>query len=352
MKNINVGIIGAGGISNCHTQAYKKLDNVKVLAVCDIDEERAKKYAEKYDIPYVFTDYRQMLKMDELDAVSVTTWNNGHAPISIAALSAGKNVLCEKPLAMNAAEAQQMVAASNKAGKLLMVGFVRRFERNVKYLKSSIESGRFGKIYYVKGGYIRKWGNPGGWFSDKKRSGGGPVIDLGVHVIDLVRYITGKPKAVSVFASTFNCLGMKPEIKGMTKYCSEDYDEYNDVEDGAVALIKFDNGMTLSFETSWVLNCKENHNYLDIYGDKAGAQMEPALEFYEERDDYFVDVKPRIEPRSDMFQEAFEQEIAHFVDCIANETPCINSGADGVEIMKILDAIYESSRSGHEAIIK
>lgn len=352
MKYLNVGIIGAGGISECHTEGYKNIGNVKVTAVCDINEQRAKAYAKKYDIPHVFTDYREMLKMDELDAVSVTTWNNGHAPISIAALKAGKHVLCEKPLAMNAMEAQQMVDTAKETGKLLMVGFVRRFEDNVKYLKKSIESGRLGRVYYVKAGYIRKWGNPGGWFSDKKRSGGGPVIDLGVHVIDLVRYINGKPKAVSVMASTFNYLGMKPDIKGISKYCSQDYDEYNDVEDAAAAIIKFDNGMTLSFETSWVLFTKNSNNYLNIYGDKAGAQLEPTFEFYEEKDDYLVDDKPFIEPEKNKFQHIFNEEISHFVDCIVNKTSCTNTGEDGVEIMKILDAIYESARTGHEVVIK
>lgn len=352
MKNINVGIIGAGGISECHTEGYKKLDNVKVIAVCDINEERAKKYAKKYDIPYIFTDYEEMLKMNELDAVSVATWNNGHAPISIAALKAGKHVICEKPLAMNALEAQQMVDTAKIMERLLMVGFVRRFESNVKYLKDYIEKGNLGKVYYAKAGYMRKWGNPGGWFSDKKKSGGGPVIDLGVHVIDLIRYINGKPKAVSVSASTFNYVGMKPNIKGLNKYCSQDYDEFNDVEDAATALIKFDNGMTLSFETSWVMHSKGSNNYLNIYGEKAGASMEPTLEFYEEKDDYFIDVKPSIEQRKDVFQQSFNEEIKHFIDCIANNTPCINTGEDGVEIMKILDAIYESSKSGHEVLIK
>jgi len=352
MECLKVGIIGAGGISECHTAAYKNTGNVKVVAVCDIDGQRAKAYAEKYDIPHVFTDYEEMLKMDELDAVSVTTWNNGHAPISIAALKGGKHVLCEKPLAMNAVEAQQMVDTAKEKGKLLMVGFVRRFEDNVKYLKSSIESGYFGKVYYVKTGYIRKWGNPGGWFSDRKRSGGGPVIDLGVHVIDLVRYINGKPKAVSVMASTFNYLGMKPNVKGISKYCSQDYAEYSDVEDAATAIIKFDNGMTLSFETSWVLHTKSPHNYLDMYGERAGAQLEPVLEFYEEKDDYLVETRPLIEAQENKFQHIFNEEIKHFVDCVVNKTPCINTGEDGVEIMKIIDAIYESSRTGHEVIIK
>ncbi|NLL70433.1 MAG: Gfo/Idh/MocA family oxidoreductase [Epulopiscium sp.] len=355
MKTLNVGIIGAGSISNFHMEGYKVLPNVNVIAVCDINEERAKAYAKKHDIPHVFTDYNEMLKLEELEAVSVTTWNNGHAPISIAALNAGKHVLCEKPLAMNAQEAQQMVDAAKANDKILMVGFVRRFEEKANLLREAVESGDLGKVYYAKTGYVRKWGNPGGWFADKKRSGGGPVIDLGVHVIDLVRYITGKPKAVSVSASTFHDLGMKPNIKGLGKYFSEDHDEnnpYNDVEDAATALIKFDNGMTLFFETSWVLHVKQPHNYVNLFGDKAGAQMEPELEFYEERNDYFTETKPIIQAGSDHMDNIFVREIKHFVECVLEGIPCRNPGEDGVEIMKILDAIYESAETGKEVIIK
>lgn len=352
MKNINVGIIGAGNISTFHTEAYMKLNNVTIIAVCDINEERANKYARKYNIPQVFTSYNEMLKLPNLDAVSVTTWNNAHAEITIAALKAGKNVLCEKPLAMNATQAEEMVEVAKKSGKLLMVGFVRRFEENVNYLKSAIENGELGKIYYAKTGYIRKWGNPGGWFSDKKRSGGGPVIDLGVHVIDLIRYVTGKPKAISVSASTFNYLGAKPNIKGLSKYTSEDPSIINDVEDAATAFIKFDNGMTLTFETSWVLHTKDNHNYLEVYGDKAGVQMEPVLEFYSEKDNYFIESKPVIDKSLNSFNNIFDKEVAHYVDCVVNGTECRNSAEDGLEIMKILDAIYESAKLGHEVILK
>lgn len=352
MEKLKVAIIGTGSISSLHTAAYKRLPNVDIIAVCDLNRERAEEYAKKYDVPNVFTDYNEMLKLEEIDAVSVTTWNNGHAPASIAALKAGKHVLCEKPLAMNAKEAQEMVEAAKASGKLLMVGFVRRFGENARMLKESVEKGELGNIYYAKTGCIRRWGNPGGWFSDKKRSGGGPVIDLGVHIIDLIRFLTGKPKAVSVTASTFNLLGMKPEVKGINKYYSVDYDEYNDVEDAAAALIKFDNGLTLFFETSWTLNTKQDKLYLNLFGDKAGAQMEPLIEFYEEKNCYFTNVAPVLNAGNSSFEHNFNEEIKHFVDCIVNGTECLNPGEDGVELMKILDAIYESARTGHEVIIK
>lgn len=352
MKKIKVGIIGTGSISNFHTTSYQTLDNVEIVAVCDINKERAEEYSKKYNIPNVFTDYNEMLKMKEIDAVSVTTWNNGHGPVTIASLNAGKHVLCEKPLALNAGEAEEMVKAAEKNNKLLMVGFVRRFGENTKIVKEAIDKGELGNIYYAKTGCIRRWGNPGGWFSDKSRSGGGPVIDLGVHMIDLVRYLTGKPKAVSVTASTFNHLGMKPEIKGINKYYSADYSTFNDVEDCATALIKFDNGLTLFFETSWVLHTKKDELYLNVFGDKAGAQMEPAIEFYESKNNYFTDAAPVVDPAKFSFEYNFQEEIKHFIDCVENGTPCLNPGEDGVELMKILDAIYESSKTGHEVIIK
>jgi Predicted dehydrogenases and related proteins len=352
MKKIKVAIIGTGSISNLHMIGYKDLDYVEVVAACDINRERVENFAQKYDIPNVFTDYNEMLKMKDIDAVSVTTWNNVHAPAAIAALKAGKNVLCEKPLALNAAQAEEMVAAAKESGKLLMVGFCRRFGENARALKNFIESGELGKIYYAKTGCLRRWGNPGGWFSDKKRSGGGPVIDLGVHVIDLVRYLSGKPRVTSVTASTFNYVGMKPEVKGILKYNSADYSEYNDVEDCATALIKFDNGMTLFFETSWVQHIKEDSLYLEMYGDKAGARLEPDVELYEDKGNYMTNVKPIIGASGNSFEHNFKEEIKHFVDCVANGTQCLNPGEDGVEIMKILDAIYESAATGHEVIVK
>lgn len=352
MGKVKVAIIGTGSISTLHMMGYNNLENVEVVAACDINKDRVEKFAKKYEIPETFTDYNEMLKMKEIDAVSVTTWNNVHAPASIAALKAGKHVLCEKPLALNAGEAEEMVSAAKENGKLLMVGFCRRFGENTKALKSFIEKGDFGKIYYAKTGCLRRWGNPGGWFSDKRRSGGGPVIDLGVHIIDLVRYLAGKPKPVSVTASTFNYIGMKPNIKGIEKYYSADYSEFNDVEDCATALIKFDNGMTLFFEASWVQNIKEDKLYLELYGDKAGAQMEPELELYETRGDYLTTVKPVIDLANSGFEHNFKEEIKHFIDCIVNGTECLNPGEDGVEIMKILDAIYESAKTGHEVIIK
>ena len=222
MNKIKIGIIGTGGISNMHAAGYLEDERCEVYAACDINENRVKEFAQKYNVQNVYTDHQEMLKLEELDAVSVCTWNNSHAAISINALRAGKNVLCEKPMAMNADEAKEMEKVAKETGKLLMIGFVRRFGNDAKILKDFIDDGFFGDIYYTKASYLRRNGSPGGWFGDIKRSGGGPLIDLGVHVIDLVRYLCGKPKAITVTGVTFNKLGDCRELKGDKGYSSVD----------------------------------------------------------------------------------------------------------------------------------
>lgn len=351
-KKVKIGIIGTGNISHAHMVGYTALDNVEVYAACDLNEERVKAFAEKYGVKHTFTDYNEMLKLEGLDAVSVCTWNNAHAPATIAALKAGKHVLCEKPMAMNAQQAEEMLQASKESGKLLMVGFVRRFGNDTKIFKDFIDNGRMGDIYFAKASYLRRCGNPGGWFSDIKRSGGGSLIDLGVHVIDLVRYLMGKPKAVSVTGATYSNIGPRAHIKGLERYKASDYSDYSDVEDMALAMIKFDNGAVLSVETSFSLNLKDDTGNIEIFGTKAGAKMEPNLELYSEMDDYLVDITPRVTRDTDWFNAIFKNEIAHFVDCVANGTECLSPAEDGLELMKILDAVYESSRTGREVVIR
>jgi predicted dehydrogenase len=355
-SKIKIGIIGTGSISHFHIQGYHCLENVEVIAVCDINENRAREFADKYGVKQVFTDYHEMLRLPELDAVSVCTWNNSHAPITIAALKAGKHVLCEKPPAMNVKEAAEMVEiaarAREESGKLLMIGFVRRFGKNTGIMMDFIKKGYLGEIYYAKTSCVRRCGNPGGWFADRKRSGGGPLIDLGVHMIDLSRFLMGKPKAVAVSGAVFNKIGLRDNIKAFNRYRPADLGEYCDVEDMAVAMIRFDNRAVLQVETSFSQNIKEDQLSLELYGSKAGARMEPKLEIYTEMEDYLVDITPTFSEGANPFETNFQIETAHFIDCIVNYTQCLNPAEDGLELMKILDAIYESAATGREVVIQ
>ena len=356
-KKLKIAVIGTGGISNCHLAGYKNNPNTEIYALCDINRARAEQKAKAYGVPdeRVFEDKDEMLaKLPEIDAVSVCTWNSQHAPCTIAALKAGKDVLCEKPMAMNAKEAKAMKAAADKAGKLLMIGFVRRHGNDAKIVKDFADTGYFGDLYYTKATYLRRNGNPGGWFGDKSRSGGGPLIDLGVHVIDLVRYLIGLPKPVSVFGATFHKLGNRPDVKGTKAYLASDASSADkdicDVEDLASAMIRFDNGAVLSVEASFSLNLKGDVGNIELFGDKAGAKLSPELTLYTNVNGYMVDIGFH-DSTALSFGDLFQNEINHFVDCVLGKAKCIAPAEDGVILMKILDAIYKSAATGHEVRI-
>lgn len=350
MDKKKIAVIGVGGISECHIAGYQQNPNAELVAFCDINEARLREKGAKHGVTNLFTDVHQMLAaMPEIDAVSVCTWNCAHAPCSIAALNAGKDVLCEKPMAMNAAEAQQMLDAARRSGRLLMIGFVRRHGNDCRILRDFIEAGAMGDIYYAKAAYLRRHGCPGGWFSDSARSGGGPLIDLGVHVIDLARYLGGCPRPVSAYGATFSQLGCRPEMKNGVAYRASDEGATSDVEDFATGLIRFDNGMVIAIETSYDMNLPSDNN-ITLLGTKAGATLSPEIKLFPNLQNYPVNVQFDM-PTELSFDGLFDREINHYIDCICGKAECIAPAEDGVTMMKILDALYESARTGHEVLI-
>lgn len=352
-NKIKIGIIGTGSISNEHINAYLKNADIELYAFCDISEERLTKMAEKYGVTKTFTDMNEMLKLKEIDAVSICTWNSSHAECTIAALNAGKHVICEKPMATSTKDARAMKAAADKSGKLLMIGFVRRYGNDCELLKEFIDNGYFGDLYYAKATYLRRKGCPGGWFGDKARSGGGPLIDLGVHVIDLVRFLMGNPKPVSIYGATFQKLYAREDVKDKVAYCSSSKTDKDifDVEDLVTAMICFENGAVLSLEASFSLNIKKDQGIIELFGTKAGAKLDPELELFTQVNGYMADVNLASDTALS-FDGLFAKEIDHFVSCIKDGTSCKSPAQDGVDIMTIIDAIYESAKTGHEVVIK
>lgn len=349
MKKLKVGVIGNGSISSLHLDAYEKNEDVELYAVCDLVVSRAEKTAEKYGATRVYADYEEMLKDDELDAVSICTWNDTHARISIDALKAGKHVLVEKPLCRTLEQAYEIERAVKESGKVLQVGFVRRYAMNAAVLKRFIDEGELGDIYYAKATLLRRIGNPGGWFADKNRSGGGPLIDLGVHVIDLCWYMMGKPKVVSVTGQTYEKLGNRSHVKNFSFYQAADYDaSRNDVEDMANAYVRFDNGATLIVDASYSLHALNDELSVKLYGTRGGAEIEPSLSIVTEKHDTIVNVTPQIDHPEFDFEGAFRNEIDHFVKSCRGEAETLSPVEDGVEMMKILCGIYESSAKGAE----
>lgn len=353
MKKLKLAMVGVGNIADTHLKAHKKNDRVEICALCDIDPKRLQLMGEKYGVTRLYTDERQMLdEMPEIEAVDVCTWNAAHAPCSIMALEAGKHVMCEKPMAMNVEEAEAMKAAAEKAGKVLMIGFVRRFGQDCDIVSDLIKNGTLGEVYYAKTLNIRRNGNPGGWFGELAKSGGGPLIDLGVHSIDLVRYLMGNPHAVSVYGATYAKLGSRPNVKTPKEYVASSATDHDicDCEDLASVMVRFDNGATLFVEMSYSLNTGLEENSIQLFGTKAGVRMAENLTLYSETDGYLSDTVLKGQTGLH-FQGAFDKETAHFVDCCLDGIPCRNPASDGVEMMKVLCAAYRSAQTCHEVTL-
>lgn len=354
MEKVKIGVVGVGNISECHIDAYVENPHVELYAFCDINEARLREMGQRYGITRLYTSEEEMLKsLPELDAVSVCVWNSNHAPCSIMALEAGKHVLCEKPMAYSTAAAQEMLDAAKRSGKLLQVGFCCRYGRDAKLIEDLREEGFFGDIYYAKAAYLRRHGNPGGWFCNKDFSAGGPMIDLGVHVLDLTRYLMGNPKPVSVYGATFEKIHNRPGCKDGVGYTSNGAgkDDICNVEDLATAMVRYENGAVLQIETSYDLNLSQDIYSMQLFGDKGGVRISPDLQLYTDIHGYMMDLTPANKDYYMDDSRLFNDEIAHFVDCIRNGTPCRAPAEDGVEIMRILDAIYESARTGHEVVL-
>ena len=351
---IKVAVVGVGNISVEHINAYMKNPDVEVVAFCDFDEAQLQRRGQEYGITRLYTDIDDLLKDGEdIDAVSVCTWNTVHAEHAIKALNAGKHVLSEKPMSHSVECAEQMKAAAERNNKVLMIGFVRRFGNDTKVIEKFINDDTFGTFYYSKAELLRRHGNPGGWFSDKSRSAGGPLIDLGVHVIDLVRYLMGKPKVVSVYGATFDkILKSRETLIDRPAYVSNSRTEKDpvDVEDLAVALIRFENGAVLNVEASFSLDIKEDRMNIEMFGPKGGFSLSPEIEMYTSAHGHLINTSFDSDTALN-FSGLFENEINHFVDVIVNGVPCISPPEDGVEMMKILEAIYESAKLQKEVIL-
>ena len=332
VDRVKLGIVGVG-MGQCFLHPLKDHPNAEVTTICDINQERAKRVAKEFGVKSIYSDYKEMLAKADINAVAVSTPNYLHAPIAIAAFEAGKHVLCEKPQATNAKEGQAMVDAGKKAHKIFMMGFNNRFRSDTQLLKTYIENGDLGDIYYAKTGWVRRSGIPGlgGWFTTKAMSGGGPLIDLGVHVLDLTLWLMGNPRPVSVMGSSYAKFGPK-----MAKEHGGTYD----VEDLAAGFIRLENGATVILEASWAQFVERERIYVELCGTDGGANLEP-LKLFTTKNGAQVDITPQFRPVS-----GHDMETKHFVQCVLTGQEPLATGEHGLHIMKILDAIYESTETG------
>lgn len=343
MKTIRVGIIGSGGIARgAHIPSYQKVAGVEVVAACDVSEAAARQAAQEFKIPRIYTDYRKMLREEKLDVVSVCTPNAFHMAPAIAALKAGVHVHCEKPLAMNPAEGRAMIAAARKARRLLNVGLQCRYSSEARALKDFIAKGELGKIYFARVQALRRRGVPGwGVFIRKDMSGGGPLIDIGVHMLDLALWLMGHPKPTRVLGNTYCNFGRRSNI--FAPWGEWDPKKYT-VEDMGVGYVKFATGASLVLEASWAAHIDEDVMRVALVGTEGGAVSSP-LKIMQEKHKTLIDVTPQRLPKLNSHAEA----IGALIRAIRTGGPAPVPGEQALEATKILDGLYRSSASGREA---
>ncbi len=348
-EQVKIGVIGAG-IGQSHLRGYKQVPQAKIVALCDVNIERATQVAKDLDLEsiQIYADYREMLEKAGVDAVSVGLPNYLHAQATIDCLEAGKHVLCEKPLAMNAREAQTMADAAAKSGKKCMVGQVSRFRAESRYLKKLVESGELGRVYYAQAGFLRKKGIPGygGWFTTKEFSGGGPLIDIGVHLLDIAWWLAGKPNPVAVSGVTYAEFG--PRQQGLGAWGARDLEGTFDVEDLAAGLIRFDNGLTINLEVSWALHNRGNTTWCRLFGTEGGLDWDwqDKASIYKEINGAEASIALTLEKADN-----WAGQTGHFVDCILNDTTPDPDVTQGVTMMKMLEGLYKSAETGREVEI-
>jgi predicted dehydrogenase len=340
---LKVGVVGTGGIfKGAHLPGWLSHKEVEVVAFCDAFRASAEAVAKDFPGTKVYEDYRKLIADPSIDIIGISTPNLYHSEIAIAALQQGKHVFCEKPDAVNAVEAQNMADVAQASGKLLMTMRNNRFSEEAKFAKSIIEKGQLGDLYMGRCGWIRRRGIPGrgGWFTTKEMSGGGPLIDLGVHMIDLAMWLSGNPKPVTVTGSTYRKFADRPDPSGNVPAGSFD------VEDLAAGFIRFDNGASLQIEFSWASNIAEEQKFLEWRGTEGGFSLiNDKLQIFTESEGTPVDQQPKFQSATIPQHTA---NIHHFIECVLGRENPIFTPDQGVDMIKILSAIYESAETGRE----
>ena len=354
-KKIKIAVIGCGGIARvAHMKAYQRLpEDFEVVAVCDIIESKAQAFVEEFDVPTYYTDYKDILSIEGLDAIDICTPNYLHSVIAVDALNKGINVICEKPDAVSVEEAQKMKAAAEASGKLLMVIRNNRFLAQSQYLKRYIEDGNFGKIYAARCGWQRRRGIPGkgGWFTTKAQSGGGPLIDLGVHMIDLTMWLMGNPTPVAVCGNTY-CEFANNDVSDSvdSAFGEKNANGTFDVEDLAMGYIRFDNGACLQIEFSWASNVQQDDKFFELRGTNAGASYhstDNTLRIFTEQYGKTADIIPNF--GKDL--HGHMENLKNFAAALRGEAEPVFKPEQGLNMIKILEAIYDSARLGREVIL-
>ncbi len=348
-RTIQVAVIGAGAIGEAHLQGFQSHPAARVVALAETNEERARTACEKYGVPEAVSDYRDLLKRDDLDAVSIALPNYLHAPVARDALDAGKHVMLDKPFATNARDAARVLDAARRKKVVFMVGQNQRFPPERQKLKNLVAAGKLGEVYHAEAFWLRRAGIPriGSWFTQKQFAGGGCAYDIGVHMLDLCLHLIGDFDAAAVSGRTFAKFGPRGLGNGGWGRSEIDPQAKFDVEDFAVALIKMRSGRTVLLRASWAAHMLERSaENVILYGTEAGATINPPQLILPGPKDYRAVPVPAGRPTVN------PERMAHFVDCILGRAEPYVKPEESLRVQRILDALYRSSETGREVRIR
>lgn len=330
MDKVKIGVIGLGGVAQLvHLPNLSKMSNVDLCSVAEVNKSRLQTIADKFNVKNRYSNYKDLLEKCDVDAVIIATPTSTHTDIAIDCLNAGKDVLVEKPLARTYAETKKIVDAAKKNKRKLMVGMNLRYRPDTMLLRSFINSNEIGEPFYVKCGWIRKQSSSEKWFTKKEESGGGVIIDLGIHILDLALWLLDYPEITSVSTQNF-------------------YHFTKNVEDTSINCIKCKNSAVINLEVSWSLPVEKDHFFLDVYGTKGSFSSNPFRLFKKVENDYINLTPTQVDTPQVMFKKSYLNELKSFVGAINGLNPVFSPGEEALHRMKIIESMYESAEKKHE----
>ncbi|MEA2286545.1 MAG: hypothetical protein QOJ21_2588 [Solirubrobacteraceae bacterium] len=351
---LRVGVVGVGWAGQQHIGAFDALPGAKVVGIAGLEEDMRTSLAEEYKVEHAVPRWEDLLEIDGLDAISVAVPTFLHAPITIAALERGMHVLCEKPIARSQEEADAMVRAARDSGRVLDVAFNHRQRGDIQKLKGVIDTGLLGRPYYAKAWWLRRSGIPtlGSWFTRADLAGGGPLVDIGIHVLDYALFLLGNPKVSAVSASTYDLLGRSGwgSNTSWNKSGAADSKTF-DVEDLATVFMRLEDGGTLLLEASWAAHRADGDEFgITLYGTDGGAELivedyapSGSLRVFTDDDGNLVEKRLRGRPG-----RGHKAVVEQFAEKVRSGRFDEHDGSGAAELARIVDACYRSAAEQRE----
>lgn len=330
MEKTKIAVIGLGGAAQLiHIPNLLKFSNLEISAVAEINKSRLNSVADKFNIKNRFSNYEDLLENSESDAVIIATPTSTHKDVALAALKAKKHILVEKPLARTFLEAKPIIEAGKKLKRIVMVGMNLRYRPDAMILKSLITAGEIGDPFYIKCGWIKRQSSKGKWFTKAEESGGGVIIDLGILLLDLSLWLMDYPEVQTVSAQRY-------------------YHNLRNVEDTFISFIRCNGNSIINTEASWSLPVENDKFYLNIYGTKGTASLNP-FRISKRIDDQVIDLTPaQSESSLDLFRKSYQNELKSFIGAVKGLNPAFSTGDEALQRMKVVEAMYKSASENKE----